>query len=101
MKKSAVGGALALVALACDAPVVPGNPALSGQESANATVRFVPLEGGCWALEVGGARYEPVGLPADLLQDGLEIRVWFRAAPDLASYCMMGPLVRVDSARAR
>lgn len=101
MKRSAVAGALAFWALACEAPVVPGNPALSGPESANATVRFVNLEGGCWALEVRGVRYEPVGLPANLLQDGLEIRVWFRAAPDLASYCMIAPLVRVDSARAR
>ena len=102
MKRRALAGALALFALACEAPVVPGDRAsLTGPQAANATVKFIPVEGGCWAIEVQGARYEPVGLPAELLQDGLAIQVWFRPATDLASYCMVAPLVRVDSARAR
>lgn len=66
--------------------------------SAEATVRFLPLEGGCWVLEVApGRRYEPVNLAPGFRTDGLQVHAVLRDAPNNASICMVGPLVLVDS----
>ncbi|MFN0098656.1 MAG: hypothetical protein ACKVS7_08270, partial [Gemmatimonadaceae bacterium] len=67
---------------------------------ANATVRFSPLEGGCWLLEIGDERVEPVGMPEKYRVDGLRIYVVVRRAPNLATRCMMGPVVTLDVVRA-
>ena len=66
----------------------------------DATVEFVALEGGCWALNTSDGYYEPVGLPAGLRTNGQRVRVWISQASDVASVCQIAPIVRVDSATA-
>ena len=59
------------------------------------------IEGGCWVLATVNGRYEPLDLPAAFRVDGRAVTVKLRGAPDMASICMTGPLVRVDSIAAR
>ena len=64
----------------------------------DATIRLLPLEGGCWVIEVApDQRYEPVNLSPGFRTDGLKVRAVLRDAPNNASTCMVGPLVFVDS----
>lgn len=63
----------------------------------NATVRYLPLEGGCWVLQSGGTNYEPINLPASYRVDGLRVNVRFRHRDDMASVCMVGPIVSIES----
>jgi len=89
---------LATLAFGCNSPsgLRPPLPL-----SADATVRFVSLEGGCWSLATANAVYEPVNLPSTFRIDGLAVHVALRDAPDRVSICMMAPLVYVDSIRVR
>ena len=88
-------------ALSCaDAATGPG-PFLNSPLATNATVRFVDIEGGCWSLDTPQGHYSPIDLPAEFSVDGLAVRVSLRAAPDMVSICMMGPLVRIDNISAR
>jgi hypothetical protein len=92
--------------LACaghDPGTGPAGPPLSVNEAlaTNATVRFVDLEGGCWAIETPAGTYEPIGLPAAFRIHGLAVHVVLRGAPEMVSVCQMAPLVRLDSIRAR
>lgn len=66
-----------------------------------AVVRLVPIEGGCWIFDTPQGSYAPAGLPAPFQVNGLEVYVVMRGAPDLVSLCMIGPLVRIDTIRAR
>lgn len=76
------------------APEIPPGQLLTTE----ATVRFLPLEGGCWVLEVApGTRYEPVNLAQGFRTDGLKVHAVLRDAPNTASICMVGPLVSIDS----
>lgn len=69
----------------------------------DATVRHVPIEGGCWALAVGRddilaasqTYYQPSNLPDDFRQDGLKVRAAVKTRRDAASVCMIGPIVNV------
>ena len=64
----------------------------------NATIRFVNMEGGCWAIETApGTRYEPVNLAAGFQTDGLQVRVVLRDAPNAYGVCQMAPYVTIDS----
>jgi len=68
----------------------------------DATVRFVDIEGGCWALVANDAtRYEPVGLPNEFKVDGLRVQATLRQRPDMASICMIAPLAEVLSISRR
>jgi hypothetical protein len=61
-----------------------------------ATVRFLNVEGGCWALDAAnGTRYEPVGLTEAFREDGRRVTVRLDSTENLASFCMVGELVRV------
>jgi hypothetical protein len=63
-----------------------------------ATIRFVNVEGGCWAIQnAAGQLYEPINLALGFRTDGLSVRVVLRNAPDATSICMIGPLVTIDS----
>lgn len=79
------------------APLPPPGQSLAVE----ATVRHVPLEGGCWVLETSSGTYEPMGLPQSLRRDGQKVLAWVRQAGDIASICMVGTIVQVDSAVAR
>lgn len=69
--------------------------------AANATVRFRPVEGGCWALETSEGQYEPLSLPPAFKVDGLAVYVVVHGPAAAASICMIAPLVVLDSIRAR
>ena len=49
-------------------PLSPAGPPLASNQTiaTNATVRYVGLEGGCWALETAGGTYSPTSLPTQL-----------------------------------
>jgi hypothetical protein len=94
----------ACVALGChrdpvSAPsAAPATP--DGAASANATVHFVAIEGGCWVLETSGAKYEPVNLPVQDRVDGLRVYVEFNTASSNATKCMVAPLISIIRIRA-
>ena len=65
-------------------------------------VRFLNLEGGCWTLtREEHVYYQPINLPDEFKQDGLRVRVDFTERPDMASICMVGPIVEIRSIEAR
>lgn len=77
-------------------------PLASGQVmTTEATVRLLPVEGGCWVLSTATGRYQPVNLPDEYKTDGKAVRVVMRGATEMMSICQVGPLVHVDSISAR
>ena len=77
-------------------------PIASGEVvTIEATVRLLPVEGGCWVLSTATGRYQPVNLPDAYKSDGKAVRVVMRGATDMMSVCQVGPLVHVDSISAR
>jgi hypothetical protein len=80
-------------------PKLPGAPPSSGPvvpiSGASATVEFLNIEGGCWALKIGGELRQPVNLPAEFRQDGLAVSVVIEPVENMASICMIGPIVRI------
>ena len=94
------------VALACQpdnlGPVAPSGPLLASDQvfKTHATVRFLGIEGGCWALETPAGTYEPTSLPAQFRRDGQRVYVVVRGTR-LASVCQIGQLVAVDSIRSQ
>ncbi len=92
--------------IACDSSApqagTPTPPIAPGQVvTANATIEFLNLEGGCWAVRTSdGRRYEPVNLGQSFRVDHLAVLVVLRDAPDMVSLCMIGPLVTIDSITA-
>ena len=93
-------------ALACGGgqkELAPSGPELAANQvlATNATIRFVDLEGGCWALVTSAGSYEPIGLPQEFRKDGLAVYAVANGAPDAVSVCQMAPLVTLDSIRAR
>jgi hypothetical protein len=93
-------------ALGCREPVLTAGasgPRLAADQvlATDATIRFVDLEGGCWAIETPQGGYEPVSLAAQFQVDGMRIHAVIRGAPHTMSVCMIAPMVSVDSIRAR
>ena len=94
--------ALLTTAVACGQDdLAPSAPALDSTDvfTGNATVRFLNLEGGCWALETAQGSYEPAGLPTEFRQDGLRVYTVVRRAPHLISTCMLAPIVTIEEIR--
>ena len=60
-----------------------------------AVVTYSNIEGGCWTLNSGANRYEPVNLPDAYRVDGLTVEVVLRRAA-YATTCMMGLPVTVE-----
>ena len=58
-------------------------------------VRFLELEGGCWVIEVGAETIEPLDLPEEFKIDGLRVFFEGEERDDLASICMVGPIVEL------
>lgn len=106
LARAATMTALAAFLFACEGgstdpsrtpPIAPGESV-----TANATIHFLALEGGCWVVETtAGERYEPVNLDASFRTDGLQVQVVLRDAPGFASICQVGPLVTVESIQAQ
>lgn len=74
----------------------------SGVIEGTGTVRFVDLEGGCWAIDLDGAggqtgeRLQPANLAEDFRVDSLRVRIRARPA-DAMGFCMLGRIVEVES----
>jgi hypothetical protein len=68
---------------------------------ANATVRLIPIEGGCWVLDTPLGRYQPLTMPSTFQIDGLAVYAVVSTAPDYASICMVAPMVTLDTIRLR
>lgn len=80
---------------ACDSPPATTTaPASSNRE--DATVRFVDVETGCWALDTAAGRVQPIDLPEAFRKDGLAVSVELRDAPDMMSTCQVGALKHVE-----
>lgn len=80
-----------------------GGPALpTGQAlTTAAVVRYSPIEGGCWSLEVEGrGHYQPLSLPPAYQQDGAAVAVVIRGAQGYAGFCPH-PFVHLDSIAPR
>lgn len=59
-------------------------------------VRFVDVEGGCWAIEAGDERLEPINLPEEFRVDGLAVTFEANDAVDVASLCQIGRPVEIE-----
>ncbi len=70
-------------------------PLAAGAFVLTAAVRFVDVEGGCWALDTDSVRYEPLGLPAEYRVDGMAVQTVVEPVSDVGTICMLGRLVRV------
>ncbi|MGH7427977.1 MAG: hypothetical protein ACREJ4_06425 [Candidatus Methylomirabilaceae bacterium] len=79
-----------------------GGPVLDPDQvvSTDGTIRFVAIEGGCWALQTPQGDYEPFNLPEGYRLNGLRVHVVLRGAR-AGSYCMIAPVVSLDSIRIR
>lgn len=64
-------------------------------------VRFVDVEGGCWVIDVGDIRLEPINLTEKFRTDGLLVSFVAEKRTDLVSYCMVGRIVELSSIRVR
>ena len=64
-------------------------------------VRFLDIEGGCWVIDVGEVRLEPINLEDPFRIDGLLVSFQADDRPDLASICQVGRLVELKSIRVR
>lgn len=84
-------------------PSVPDGPVLATGEAvtAPATVRYSPIEGGCWALEVEGhGHYQPLTLPAAFQQANAPVTVTIRSVDGVVGFCPH-PYVLLDSIAPR
>ena len=63
--------------------------------STEGVVHFLEIEGGCWVIEVGTETIEPIDLPEDFKVDGLRVFFEGERRDDLASICMVGPIVEL------
>ncbi len=106
MTRFAKYGWMSLLAVACSSEepsrtLEPGPiPAAGLSVGVGATVQFVKIEGGCWALQTSDGYYEPMDLPEDLRTNGKQVRVWISQRDDMVSVCQIAPIVQVDSAVA-
>ncbi|HUL04645.1 MAG TPA: hypothetical protein VLV16_15590 [Gemmatimonadales bacterium] len=77
------------------------DPASSGA-GVDAVVHYVNVEGGCWTIHVDPNQvYQPLNLPTEFEHDGLAVRVEFQQRNDMATYCMVGPVVQILSIHTR
>ncbi len=54
---------------------------------ADGTVRFDPIEGGCWLIDSGGTTYDPVTLAEEFRVDGLRVHFEATLPSDMAHFC--------------
>jgi hypothetical protein len=103
--RSLAFGAGVFAALNCAPPVGPADRLPFGDLTAgvDATVVWLDLEGGFWALETTEGRFlDPHStLPAAYRVDGLRVQVATRTLTDAACFHMVGPIVAVTGIRTR
>ena len=69
--------------------------------SLNGTIRYLNIEGGCWAIDIGGRKLQPAELPPSFRVDGLQISARVRAENDMTTYCAFGQIVTVLEIKKR
>jgi hypothetical protein len=64
-------------------------------------VLFLEIEGGCWVIDAGPVRLEPINLTEEFQVDGLLVSFQAVERTDLASICQVGQIVELTSIRVR
>jgi hypothetical protein len=83
-------------------PLVPDPLNANVQATFDASVQFLNLEGGCWAITPSpNVYYQPLSLPPEFRHDGMKVRVEAKRRDDYGSVCMFGPVVELLSIRSR
>jgi hypothetical protein len=78
------------------------NTSAQGVIEVQATVRFIPLEGGFFGLVASdGVQYDPTNLAKEFQQDGLEVKATLRLRRGVVSYRMWGTTVDVVAMEKR
>ena len=64
-------------------------------------ILFLEIEGGCWVIDAGPVRLEPINLAEEFQVDGLLVSFQADERADLASICQVGQIVELTSIRVR
>ena len=64
-------------------------------------ILFLEIEGGCWVIDAGPVRLEPINLAEEFQVDGLLVSFQAVERTDLASICQVGQIVELTSIRVR
>lgn len=74
------------------------DPYVDNDDPMLAEVRFVNVGNGCWVLSGRyGHRYEPMQLPEEFRQEGLQVLVKYRARGDVGSVCMLRDVIEIEA----
>ena len=98
MKASAIGALLVATALAA-LLLLAACGILEPDVQGDGTVRFDPIEGGCWLIDSGGETYDPINLDESFRVDGLRVRFEAEIAEDMAHFCP-GIIIEISSIEA-
>jgi len=63
------------------------------------TVRFDPIEGGCWLIDSGDTTYDPMNLAEEFRVDGLRVLFEATLPSDMAHFCP-GVVIDITSIEA-
>jgi hypothetical protein len=77
-------------------PILP-----KGDATLSATVKFLPIEGGCWMLDTKRGLFSAPGLPKEFRVNGVKVTARVRLAESTAHYCPMGDGIVVVSSVTR
>lgn len=69
--------------------------------SADGVVRYVGLEGGFYSLQSIKGKFDPMNLPADYQQDGLQVHFVGTVRDDMVSVHLYGPILELSDIRRR
>jgi hypothetical protein len=90
-----------VVARAAEVAVPPGWWQHHEVQEVTGTIRFLNIEGGCWAIDIGGRRVEPMNLDTSYRVDGLAVVATLRAENDRTTICDVGQMVSIVEIRKR
>ena len=84
-----------------DVQVPPGGLQHKEVRKVTGTVRFLDIEGGCWALDIDDRRLEPINLDDGYKVDGLPVTATVRAENDKTTICTIGEMVSIIDIQKR
>ena len=77
------------------------DPYVDDNDPMLAEVRLVNVGGGCWVLSNKyGHRYEPMQLPEEYRQEGLQVLVTYRSRADVGSVCQLRDVIEIQEIEA-
>jgi len=72
------------------------DPYVDNDDPMLAEVRFVNIGSGCWVLSNKyGHRYEPMQLPEEFRQEGMQVLVKYRSRGDVGSVCQLRDVIEI------